>query len=211
MPRTVPSAACVLGHTTLPRILGGHCNPHFTDEEAALQSGCDLHSSTVSAGCRVLGAETRVVWEPEGLELFRGHWLGHWSGGFLRHWLAALPTLRETSLLFSQAPKSWKKQGRAGSSVETCPLPTHRQKVSKTQPAGVLPSPPHPSSCKSLSQPAQKNQTGHLGIEKGKTLQLPPNWHSKQLEASKPENELNKTFFPFRVEYSLQVSTQVTP
>lgn len=57
--------------------------------------------------------------------------------GLPQDWLAALPTLRETSLLISQAPKSWKKQGRAGSSVETCPLPTHRQKVSKTQPARV--------------------------------------------------------------------------
>ena len=59
--------------------------------------------------------------------------------GLPQDWLAALPTLRETSLLFSQDPKSWKKQGRAGSSVETCPLPTHRQKVSKTQPARVQP------------------------------------------------------------------------
>lgn len=144
-PGTVPRAACVLGHTTLPRILGGHCNPHFTNEEIALQSGCDLHSSTVSAGCLVQ-RPTRVVREPGGLELFRGDRLGHWFGGFLRHWLAALPTLRETSLLFSQAPKSWKKQGRAGSSVETCALPTHRQKVSKTQPARV-------QNCRSPAKP----------------------------------------------------------
>ena len=53
VPGTVPSAACVLGHTTLPRILGGPCNPHFTDEEPAPRSGCNLHSGTVSARCLV--------------------------------------------------------------------------------------------------------------------------------------------------------------
>lgn len=88
--------------------------------------------------------------------------------------------------------------------------------VSKAQPARfraaeVLPCPPHPTSCKSLSQQAQKIRRAISGCGKEKSQQLPPNWHSKQLQASKSRNELNKPFSPLRVECRLQISTQVTP
>ena len=51
--------------------------------------------------------------------------------------------------------------------------------------AVVLPHPPHPTSCKSLSQQAQKIRQAILGSGKETPRQLLPNWHSKQLEASK--------------------------
>lgn len=87
----------------------------------------------------------------------------------------------------------------------TSPTPTRRlqQNLSKAQPAKfraavVWPRLPHPTSCKSLSQQAQKIRGAVLGWGKEKPQQLPPNWHSQQLEASKCRNELNNLFFPLQ-------------
>lgn len=144
-----------------------------------------------------------------------GSSLGASSGG---HWPARLPSLRATSFLLLQTPASGKKQGRAGPALwglahprPQAPAELKRSSASGFRAPAVWPRPPHPTSRKSLSQQAEKIRRAILGSGKEKPQQLPPNWHSKQLEAPKGRNELNKLFSPFRVEYRLQVSTQVTP
>lgn len=122
--------------------------------------------------------------------------------------------------IFPLTPNSsvWEETGQGWAPLWNPPTPTLRlpQSRSGARPrqfgaAVVLPRPPHPASCKGLSQQAQKIRRTILGSGEEKPQQLPPNWHSKQLEASEHRNELNQLFSPSRVEYRLQVSTQVTP
>lgn len=119
--------------------------------------------------------------------------------------------LREIPFLLPQIPACRNETGLGcGPSVDPClpsPALTCRplRSSSEAQPARfraaeVLPRPPHPTSCKSLlstgKRQAQEIQRAISGCGKEKPQQLPPNWHSKQLQASKCRNELNKPFFP---------------
>lgn len=108
----------------------------------------------------------------------------------------------------------WGETGRVWLAVE--PRPPHpgscraSAKLSQptSEPCGPA-TPAPPGSCKSLSQQAQKIRRAILGSGEEKPHQLPPNWHSQQLEASKCRNELNK-LFPLQGGVQLQVSTQVS-
>lgn len=165
------------------------------------------------------GPETQILQKPRGPDpspgfLFRALVLGASSGA------RQLGPPLSGKHLFSYPKLMHPGRNREGLGPSVGPHPptpagSCRKSAKLSQPmfraAVVLPRWPHPASCKSLSQQEQKIRWAILGWGEEKPQQLLSNWHSIQLEASKRRNELNKLFFPFRVEYRLQVSTQVTP
>ena len=88
------------------------------------------------------GAETRVVWEPGGLELFRGHRLGPWFGGFLRTgWLHSPPSGKPPSSSPKILNHGRDREGLAPLWKLAHPLDGASRIESASQPLSVRPSP----------------------------------------------------------------------
>lgn len=108
--------------------------------------------------CQVHGAETQVLQEPRGPE---GSVPGYLFKALVWGLLRALAS--QTSL-FLLTPASGKKQGRAGPALwdlahphPQAPAELKRSSASGFRAPAVWPHPPHPTSCKSLSQQARKS------------------------------------------------------
>lgn len=164
VPGTVPSAFHTLNQGPLPGTLGGHCNPHCSAQDPALESP---YKGQGRRGCT--GRRPTFSRREEARTLPGGICLGYQFGGFL------LP----------QIPSSWKKQRRAGSSVEPRPAPPtgSRRKSARlsrapSEPGGggvgvwggpTRPSPP--SLLLELKAAGAENQppAAHPGTRRGKT------------------------------------------
>lgn len=163
VPSAVPSAA-------LPRALGGHCNPHGTDRTRCLR--VDLTSQAAHGSYKVQVRRPKFCRSQEAYTPSR---VSVWAlvGGFLGHWPARLPSLRETSFLLPELLRLGRTgQGLAGCGASPTP-PRLLQSLSEAQPAhfrGCGPATPAPPSLlQELKSTGAENQTGHLGIWRGKT------------------------------------------
>lgn len=194
VPGSVPSAFHALNQATLPGPLGGPWSPHRTEEDTALESRYKLQGSTGW----MRDARHRDPHSP-------GDTRPRTSQAYLFRvpvWGLPSPSLRETFLL-PPIPAPWEKPRREKGWVlcGTLPSLTHRlsQKVSATAPAHFRALRPDPACPTQPHVGAQAHRPENPPAALGWAEEKPPrpaHWRSKQGEASKGRNELNKPFSP---------------
>lgn len=192
VPGSVPSAFHALIQATLPGPLGGPWSPYRTEEDTALESRYKLQGSTGwMRDARRRDPHSPGDTRPRTSQAYRFR---------VPVWGLPSPSLRETFLL-PPIPAPWEKPRRAGSSVEprpAAPTGSRRKSAQLRQPTSEPrgPTPPAPPNLALEPKPTGQGTRRLPWDGQRKNPPRPPHWRSKQGEASKGRNELNKPFSP---------------